>query len=961
MAVLLLLGVAAAVWLLDALFSGAPFLHSLALPADPALAARRVALALPALAAAAVAALRRRSATAAAQPGVDDVIEQSNVSVMITDLAGRIEYVNPFFERSTGYSAAEVIGANPRLLKSGRNGDEVYRDLWGTISAGRVWRGVLCNRHKDGSPFYEDATIIPLRDSSGRVSRYAAVKLNITEKLSRERELRLAEQFLEGYRQAVDESALVSLAGPDGRLLYVNQKFCDTTGYTREEVAGRSQDELYGTELPRCPAGQAPPEGRRSWHGVVECRTRLPRRVFVDLTVIPILDEGGGLLQFIAVGHDVSELKAAIEQAQVAERAKTEFLAQMSHEIRTPLNGLIGFLELLDRTTLDPRQAEYVRNGALSAKVLLGITNDVLDLSRIERGRLEVENAPFSLREELETTVDLFSVEAGQKGVELAAFIDPGLPAAVRGDALRLREVLSNLLGNALKFTPGGGSVLLEARRVSREPCRVLFSVTDTGIGIPPEKQSVIFEAFAQADISIARDFGGAGLGLTIASRLSRLMGAELALESREGKGSRFALELALPEVDPPEPPPAFAAAGEAWLLAGGGAPLTERVLRELLDACGLRVRDCGRWDEIERPALIALAGSRDAAADAAEAARRFAAVPLIVVAPAAARDALEPALPASARAIYAPLYHSKLRAALDDLLRAREPGRRAAAPEPAGPRLAARVLLAEDNQINQKLLRIKLEEFGLVADTAVDGAEAVKLFERGRYDLVLMDVSMPVLDGVEAARRMQEIERRRSRPHTPVVALTAHALKGDREKLLQAGMDDYLPKPIDFRGLYQVLRRYLPAAGPSPAGSAHGPAADGTPAPDAAVSWPAIVSGTGLERQDAERLVARFFETAGDSLRRLEQAARAGDRDALFRGAHGLKGTAGNLRLAPVSEAARRIEQTVRAGAPGDACELVDSLRQEVLAARAALFGDAPRGAPSEGKATGGEPSRSL
>ncbi len=371
-------------------------------------------------------------------------------------------------------------------------------------------------------------------------------------------------------------------------------------------------------------------------------------------------------------------------------------------------------------------------------------------------------------------------------------------------------------------------------------------------------------------------------------------------------------------------------------------------------------MRDCARWEEIERPALIVLAGSRDPAADAAEALRRFAAVPLIVVAPGAAREALEPVLRASARAIYAPLYDSKLRAALVELFQeGRQPARRPKTAEPLGPRLAARVLLAEDNQINQKLLRIKLEEFGLAVDTAADGAEAVEMFERGRYDLVLMDVSMPVLDGVEATQRMLEIEGRRSWGHTPIVALTAHALRGDREKLLQAGMDDYLPKPIDFRSLYQLLRRYVAAARPSAAGTAAAPAADGARAPTTAgaVSWPAIVSGTGLERQDAERLVARFFETAGESVQRLEQAARAGDRDALFRGAHGLKGTAGNLRLAPVSDAARRIEQTVRAGAPGDACELVESLRQEVLAARAALFGDSPRAAPGDEKTAAGDP----
>ncbi len=937
MTALALAFVAVAVWVLDALISGIPLASALLLPPSAALLVRRMALVAPALAAATVLALRSRAARAAAP--ITDVIEQSNVSVMITDLRGRIEYVNPFFERSTGYSAAEVLGRNPRLLRSGRHGAEMYRELWATIADGRVWRGVLCNRHKDGSLFYEDATIVPLRDSRGRVSRYAAVKLNITEKMSRERELRLAQQFLEGYRKAADESALVSLADPDGTVLYVNQKFCDTTGYDREELTGRHQNDLFGVEIPTRATTEGFFDGKPAWHGVVECRARGPRRVFVDLTVTPILDQDAGLLQFIAVGHDVSELKAAIEKAEVAEKAKTEFLAQMSHEIRTPLNGLVGFLELLDRTPLDAQQAEYLRNSSLSAKVLMGIINDILDLSRIERGKLEIEEVPFAAREELETTVDLFSVTAAQKNIELAAFIDPKLPRRIKGDPLRLREVLTNLLSNALKFTPKGGSILLEARVASQEPCRVRFAVTDTGIGIPEEKQSLIFEAFSQADISIARDFGGTGLGLTIASRLVRLMGGELSLDSREGQGSSFHFELALEPVEPPEPAPALSGVvEEAWVLSRAKGALTTRVLAELLAACGLRVRECADWDEIADPSLVILAGSGDPAADSAEALRRFESVPLVVLAPAAVRATLKSTLPAQVRVIYAPLYDSKLRAALEEIFHgAQQLAERLQAGAPSRPRLAARVLLAEDNQINQKLLAIKLAEFGLAVDIASDGGEAVAMFDGRRYDLVLMDVSMPVLDGVEATQRMLEIEGRRHRPHTPIVALTAHALKGDREKLLQAGMDDYLPKPIDFNGLYELLRRYLPAAADQP----------GLPLPRAgseaqgALSWPAILSGTGLERQDAERLVARFFETAADAVQRLERAARAGDADALFRGAHRLKGTAGNLRLAAVSDAARSVEQAARAGRIEDVAARVEALRQEVLAARAALFGD--------------------
>jgi signal transduction histidine kinase/CheY-like chemotaxis protein len=403
------------------------------------------------------------------------------------------------------------------------------------------------------------------------------------------------------------------------------------------------------------------------------------------------------------VEHRTRELRDATVAAEAASRAKSEFLATMSHEIRTPLNGLLGMVELLLGTQLGPKQRHLADTAMRSGRSLLAIINDILDFSKIEAGRLELESVPLDLREIADELVALFAGQAAAKGIDVRRCVPSEAHTAYRGDPGRLTQVLTNLIGNAVKFTEAGEVVLSVAPLgPPGEATPVRFEVRDTGIGIPEERQRQVFEAFRQADGTTTRRFGGTGLGLTISKRLVELMGGEIGLSSWPGRGALF-------------------------------------------------------WFTLNLPALPAPAGER------------------VTVGAASATTALDSG---------------------------------------SGESLSGRVLLAEDNPVNQELALAMLEGLGLHVDLASDGREAVRVLERAHYDLVLMDCQMPVMDGFQATAEIRKRERADGSRHLPVLALTANAMEGDLERCLSAGMDDYLAKPFTRKGLQALLRRWL---GPGP------------------------------------------------------------------------------------------------------------------------------------------------
>jgi len=637
---------------------------------------------------------------------LSQAVEQSNVAVMVTDTEGRIEYVNCKFLQLTGYEREDLLGKNPRILKSLATPAEVYSDLWQTLSSGKAWSGEFYNKKKSGELFWDVTFIAPVRDERGGVVHYVAVKEDITE---------------------------------------------------------RKQMEV--------------------------------------------------------------ELIAAKDTAETANQAKSHFLANMSHEIRTPMNAIIGMTELTLKTALDDEQQGYLKSVIQAAENLLAILDEILDLSKIESGTLRLDHSPFLLREQVRYWMEGMGGKASKKGLELLLDVDDDIPELLIGDFIRLGQILANLLSNAVKFTVSGG-ILVRVELSGEEDAmtsELHFMVSDTGIGVAGEKKREIFEKFAQEDVSSTRRFGGAGLGLAVCSELVGLMKGRIWVDSpsewafggQHGPGSTFHFTVRLGrqyEHNDPYITDLTLDGRYKRVIILLKNQMRNKTLKGWCENGGLIPRvassfqEAWQWSMEEANTLLLIDGeSWPVDFQFSGPLPKMNRIVVFI-------DTHNVSIPVGLEEICTLI--SKKPVCIKDLLEQISTPKIHCETVTADSSFQdhqsfvlnhSSILVAEDNSLNQKLIRRLLEKAGCRVTIAENGRNAVELALHNSFDLILMDIQMPEMDGVSATKKLRD-----EGCTLPIIALTAHALKGDREKFLEAGMDDYLGKPIRQEELYTLITEYL-------------------------------------------------------------------------------------------------------------------------------------------------------
>ncbi len=978
------------------------------------------------------------------QKALDDVGEQrfaldQHAIVAITDIEGMITFVNGKFSEISGYSYQELLGQNHRLLSSGFHSDDFFRDMYLHISKGKVWRGEICNKAKNGTLYWVDTTIVPFMGDNGKPKSYIAIRTDISERkvveLENQRNREAAEIKLKIAKAlSMDlplperlDKALAEVLGMKelklqnkGGVFLLEEgakelSMCTLQGEFSEQFISDEKTVALGC----CLCGRAAVSGEiivsdncftdhrheNSWsdmklhgHYIVPLLSRSASNngeqtlgvLFLYTDADPLADN-----ERLTLLHEIGDLfSSAILQSRVlqsqerarldadhASQTKSDFLANMSHEIRTPMNGVLGMLSLLENSQLNSKQQHQVRLASTSAKSLLALINDILDFSKIEAGKLDIEEVDFDLRSLLGDMAESMALQAQEKKLEIILDLSQVQQSRVKGDPTRLRQMLNNIVGNAIKFT-AQGEVTVRAELVEAGAKGLLLrgSVSDTGIGIPEDKLKDLFDSFSQVDASTTRKYGGTGLGLAITKQLCELMGGSITVTSTQGAGSRFAFVIVLQPSEQSEiVKPAIDIHGTRILIVDDNATNLE-VLREQLKIWGAEVSEAKDGptalaimdQQASTPFPVAIVDMQMPEMDGATLGKairddqRFDKTRLIMMTSMGERGDAQYFADLGFSAYFPkPTTTSDLFDALaiviggGEALLAASPlvthhylqsltsqektagfqaetalgARHVSAQKPE----FCRLLLVEDNLINQQVALGLLEEFGYSADIAQDGFQAIAMLERcadeAPYQLVLMDCQLPLLDGYEATAMIRKGQAGQHNAKIPIVAMTAHAMEGDREKCIIAGMDDYITKPIDPDIFEEKLSQWLGVVVSERKSGGSTQVARGSEQYDC-VSIPileqeannAVNTGEDLvwdmdsalkrvrgKEKFLTKLIGMFLDDMPGRVKSLQQAIEQGDTDKAREVAHAIKGVVGNLSGIRLQKIAAQLENSGR------------------------------------------------
>lgn len=716
-----------------------------------------------------------------------------------TDLRGVITYVSKEFCRLSGYTKEELLEKKHNILRHPEESNIVYKTIWETIKADKVWSGDIQNRSKDGTSYYVHTTIFPVFDSTKRKIGYASIYTDITQRVLSQKALDVTRKLNQIITD--NQQSILVMSNVQEGVVSFNQKFYDTFPFENFEDFKKQHNCICELFIEK--------EGylfshhiKGEWTQIVLNNPQILHKTLMhnkegEERIYSVMVKEVALedkISYVSTLTDITEIEHARELAELAVRSKSEFMANMSHELRTPLNGITGFTELLSKTTLDQRQSKYVTIISSSVANLLNIINDILDFSKIQSGKLQPDFHPINPFIDFREALQLFQVATDEKNIFYTIMIHSKLAECLIADKLRLTQILYNLIGNAVKFTNGGGEIevsIAPLETQSKEEIQIVrFGVKDTGIGIPKEKQKKVFEVFSQADTSTTRQYGGTGLGLSISASLVEILGGRLHLESKEGKGSYFYFDL-----------PLSVCVNEKYLPIGKLETQPIYVVNHLFSDVELVIRQLEQFkvthylieeNQIENHfASIFILFDKKIIEKYKDKMYR-----IVLIHQEGADLSFPPHV-----------YHinkfqscpSELYNAIVDLHMIKIEG----VEEIEDENLDLKILVAEDHITNQILLEELLEKYHITPTFVENGEEAVIKAKDG-FDIILMDINMPIMNGIEATQKI-----RQNGNTIPIIALTANALEGDRERLLDVGMDDYLSKPINIKNLYEVLKRY--------------------------------------------------------------------------------------------------------------------------------------------------------